>query len=145
MMAPEEATSQPSAPSGPSEAPPSSQDAVAPGAQAEVASGRTSVPPTRVGRTWVAIGIAALAFIVVIVFILQNLQSVTVTFFTATGRIPLAVALLCATVLGALVAVAVGSLRIVQLRREVRRRSRHRGQKPNPASSSPATRAHPTG
>ena len=58
---------------------------------------------------------------ILLVFILQNLQTAKVSFFTVHWRAPLAVDLLFATVLGALVVFAAGSVRILQLRREARR------------------------
>ena len=57
---------------------------------------------------------------VLLVFILQNLQRVKVSFFTVHWRAPLAVDLLFATVLGGLVVFAAGSVHIIQLRRAVR-------------------------
>jgi len=59
--------------------------------------------------------------VVLLVFILQNLQRVKVSFFTVHWRAPLAVDLLFATVLGGLVVFAAGSVRIIQLRRTARR------------------------
>lgn len=58
--------------------------------------------------------------VVLLVFILQNLQRVKVSFFTVHWRAPLAVDLLFATVLGGLVVFASGSVHIIQLRRVVR-------------------------
>jgi uncharacterized integral membrane protein len=51
-----------------------------------------------------------------LVFIIQNSQSVRVSFFTGGLNIPLGVALLLATVVGVLLAAIVGTLRILQLR-----------------------------
>ncbi|HET6965317.1 MAG TPA: lipopolysaccharide assembly protein LapA domain-containing protein [Acidimicrobiales bacterium] len=61
---------------------------------------------------------------VILVFIFQNSQSAKVSFVTASGRLPLAVALLGAAALGALFVLALGSIRILQLRRMVHRSSR---------------------
>jgi uncharacterized integral membrane protein len=58
---------------------------------------------------------ALVLLILMLVFIFQNLHNVKISFFTASGSFPLALALLLAAVAGAL---------IVQLRRTVRRRSR---------------------
>jgi uncharacterized integral membrane protein len=74
---------------------------------------------------------ALVVLAVTVVFILQNRRSAKVSFITASGRLPLGVALLIAAALGALVVLALGSVRIVQLRRLVRRsthehRRRHR-------------------
>ena len=63
--------------------------------------------------------------VVILVFILQNLQSVEVHFLFMQGNLPLAVALLFAMVLGAVVVLAFGAVRILQLRM-VARAARHR-------------------
>ena len=68
--------------------------------------------------------VPALIFLVVLlVFIFQNLHNVKISFFTASGSFPLALALLLAAVGGALIVLCLGSIRILQLRRTVRRRS----------------------
>jgi putative membrane protein len=58
------------------------------------------------------------------VFILQNTQSVRISYFAATGDVSLAVAMLLATAAGVLLAAIAGSLRIWQLRRRLARSSR---------------------
>jgi uncharacterized integral membrane protein len=69
--------------------------------------------------------IPALIFLIVIlVFVFQNLHNVKISFFTASGSFPLALAVLLAAVIGALIVLCLGSIRILQLRRTVRRRSR---------------------
>jgi uncharacterized integral membrane protein len=60
------------------------------------------------------------------VFILENTQSVEISFFGASGHLPLGVALLLAAIGGALLTGIVGAARIVQLRRHVKRRPRQR-------------------
>jgi len=60
---------------------------------------------------------------VTLVFVFQNLGDVKVTFLFWSGTLPLAVALLGAVALGALVVLALGSVRIIQLRKQVRRTS----------------------
>jgi uncharacterized integral membrane protein len=59
--------------------------------------------------------------ILLVVFIAQNTQQVEVSFLGWSGRPPLSVALLIAAVAGAALAVIVGSLRLWQVRRRVRR------------------------
>lgn len=86
-------------------------------------AGHPSVPGSRAGRTWVALVPAALALVLVLIFVLQNLQSSTVRFVIVSERLPLGVALLVAAALGALVVFCLGSVRILQLRRLARRRS----------------------
>jgi len=82
-------------------------------------SGR--VPYTRTSAAWLAVCVAALAFVILIVFMLQNTRGVEVTFLWMHGSVPLALALLVAAVGASILAVAVGTARIAQLRRLSRR------------------------
>jgi uncharacterized integral membrane protein len=59
--------------------------------------------------------------ILLVVFIAQNTQQVQVSFFGWDGHPPLSVALLVAAVGGATLAIIVGTLRMWQVRRRVRR------------------------
>ena len=59
--------------------------------------------------------------LLLIIFIGQNTQDVEVSFLGWNGQAPLAVSLLVAVLVGILLAVVAGSLRILQLRRRVRR------------------------
>jgi len=81
-------------------------------------------PRTRAGSTWVMVCIAALVLIVLIVFIAQNSGPARISFFSLHGRFPLAVALLAAVAAGCVLTLVIGSTRILQLRRIVRRRRR---------------------
>jgi uncharacterized integral membrane protein len=56
--------------------------------------------------------------------VLQNLRSAKVSFVSLSGTLPLGVALLGAVALGALLVLALGSVRILQLRKLVRRNQR---------------------
>jgi uncharacterized integral membrane protein len=58
---------------------------------------------------------------IILLFVFQNLQDVKVSFVTVSARVPLGVALLAGLALGALVVLALGSVRIMQLRKLVRR------------------------
>jgi putative membrane protein len=84
----------------------------------------TGVASTRAGRAWVKVLPALLVLAVILVFIFQNSQSAKVSFITASGRLPLAIALLAAAALGALFVLALGSIRILQLRRTIHRSAR---------------------
>lgn len=81
-------------------------------------------------RTWLAlIGIAVL-LVLLVIFVVQNTQTVKVTFLGWSGHVPLAVALLIAVAVAILVTAAAGTLRILQLRYRVRReQSRHSAEK----------------
>ena len=81
---------------------------------------------TRLSGAWTAIVIGLLALLLILVFILQNLQSVELSFLIFHGHLPLAVALLFAVILGATIVLAFGAARITQLRM-VTRASRRRG------------------
>ncbi|MHB1488627.1 MAG: LapA family protein [Acidimicrobiales bacterium] len=78
-------------------------------------------------RAWVGVGVALVCLIIVAVFVLQNLDSTRVSFFSLHWRAPLAVDLLLAAVLGGLVVFGFGSVRIIQLRRAGRRRGHATG------------------
>lgn len=80
--------------------------------------------PTRVSTLWAALVAGLVFLIVVLVFIFQNLQDVSLSFFAFHGRLPLAVALVCAALLGALVVTALGTVRILQLRAAAKRHRR---------------------
>ena len=84
---------------------------------------------TRLSGAWTAIVVGLIGLVVILVFILQNQQSVEVTFLVFKGHLPLAVALLFALILGAVVVFAFGAARILQLRM-VAGRARGRSQAP---------------
>jgi lipopolysaccharide assembly protein A len=75
--------------------------------------------------------VAVVALAVILVFILQNPQSAELYFLMFHGHLPLAVALLFAMVLGAIVVLALGGGRILQLRM-VARRMRHQRSRASP-------------
>jgi uncharacterized integral membrane protein len=79
-------------------------------------------PHTRTGAIWFGVWAGAAALIVLIVFVAQNTGNVRINFLWMDGLIPLALALLIAGVAGAVIAMAVASARILQLRRLLRRR-----------------------
>lgn len=82
------------------------------------------VPFTRTGAVWFGICAAAVLFVVLIVFMLQNTRSVQVTFLWMEGTLPLALALLIAAVGAAILTMVVGVARITQLRLASRRQRR---------------------
>ena len=75
----------------------------------------------RAGRTWLAVLPVLVLVAATLLFVLQNLRTAKVSFVTVSGTLPLGVALLGAVALGGLLVLALGSVRIVQLRRLVRR------------------------
>ena len=76
---------------------------------------------TRISGTWVAVVVAAVVLVFLLVFILQNQAGATVRFLGAVGTLPLGVAMLFAAIAGALLVALIGTARILQLRRRVRR------------------------
>lgn len=71
---------------------------------------------TRLSGAWTAVVVGLVALVMILIFILQNQQSVQVSFLVFAGHLPLAVALLFAMILGALIVFAFGAARILQLR-----------------------------
>jgi uncharacterized integral membrane protein len=74
------------------------------------------VHQTRIGRAWVAVIVAAVLGVGLVDFIVQNTRSVRIEFFSASGQIPVAVALIGAALVGAFIVLAVGIARTTQLR-----------------------------
>src|SRR5665213_2987392 len=93
--------------------------------EAGVEPGATSavILSTRTSRAWIRLLPVLVVSVVILVFVFQNPEDVKVSLFTFSGTLPLSVALLGAVVLGALMALALGSVRIFQLRRQVRRKT----------------------
>jgi uncharacterized integral membrane protein len=113
-----DASAQPAAPLSPQ---PISADPL----EADTGSSLGKRPPrTRTAAAWFGICVAALMFVVLIVFMLQNTGRVQVNFLGWQGTVPLALALLIAAVGAAIATMAVGVARITQLRR-LTSRQRH--------------------
>jgi len=79
---------------------------------------------SRLSGAWTALVVGVAALLVILVFILQNLQSVELHFLAFHGQLPLAIALLFAAILGAIIVLAFGGGRILQLRLVARRARR---------------------
>jgi putative membrane protein len=112
------------APADPTTTPPQAPADPTPQAPADPlpASPTNRVPSTRTSAVWIAICTAALTFVVLIVFMLQNTRRVEVSFLWMHGSLPLALALLIAGVGSAILTMVVGTVRITQLRRLSRQR-----------------------
>jgi uncharacterized integral membrane protein len=99
-------------------------------------SGRNAYPGerrTRLSGAWTALVIGVVALVLILVFIVQNLQSVELSFLVFHGHFPLAIALLFAVILGAVIVLAFGGARITQLRmvaRSARRQAAKTGPPP---------------
>lgn len=118
LLPPQAATSPVQTPVDPA-APQLPEEAANPGPSSEP---RPPVHTTRTGRLWVAVCVAALITVALIIFMIQNTHTVTVTFLGMTGSTSLALMLLIAAIGGILLTLLLGSARIIQLRHAVRRR-----------------------
>jgi uncharacterized integral membrane protein len=82
------------------------------------------VERTRTSSTWIAVGVAVVFLVLLIIFIAQNEKKVPIHFLGAYGQVSEALALVAAAVAGAVLVLAVGAARIVQLRVVGRRYNR---------------------
>jgi uncharacterized integral membrane protein len=76
---------------------------------------------TRAGALWTALIAGFLILILLLIFIAQNTASTPFTFLGLHWSLPLGVAFLLAAVGGGLLTVAVGTARIIQLRRAAKK------------------------
>jgi lipopolysaccharide assembly protein A len=75
---------------------------------------------TRTGSAFYGLIAGALVLVLLLVFILENTESVKITYFGAGGHISLGVALLLAALGGALLVGLVGLTHVFQLRRRIK-------------------------
>jgi uncharacterized integral membrane protein len=80
------------------------------------------VKGSRVSGLWVALTLSAVVLLFLLIFILQNNTPTEIRFFGAQGTVPVGVALLFSAALGILLVAIPGYLRILQLRRQLRKR-----------------------
>lgn len=76
---------------------------------------------TRTGALWTALLAGVLILLLLLVFILQNLDSITLELFGWDFSLPLGVALLFSAIAGAVIVGLAGGLRILQLRHAANR------------------------
>lgn len=86
----------------------------------------TPAQPTKVkgsiaASTWIALIIGFLLLILLIVFILQNQQSVELNIFAWSGAFPAGIAFLLFAIGGALFMALIGGWRMLELRRQIKR------------------------
>lgn len=86
---------------------------------------REPTHPTRAALVWTATVAVLVLLGLLIVFILQNQEKVSVQYFGLVGPVPLGIALSIAAVAGGLLVAVAGAIRIVQLRTAASR-LRHR-------------------
>jgi len=100
------------------------QPASEPAAPATTASTADPLRASRTSGLWIAVAASGIVLVLLIIFIVQNTDPVSVRFLGWEGETPLAVAMMVATAAGLFLATIVGSLRILQLRRRIKRESR---------------------
>lgn len=84
-------------------------------------AGKDPLRGSRTSGLWVAVVAAAVLLVLLVVFIVQNTQSVEVSYFGWNGSAPLAASLLIATAAGMLLAITAASFRLFQVKRRVKR------------------------
>src|SRR3954470_12530708 len=80
-----------------------------------------AVKVTRAAALWSLLIFGFLILILLLVFIMQNTDSTTVNFFAWQASLPVGVAVLLSAVGGGLLTVAVGTARMIQLRRAAKK------------------------
>ena len=99
--------------------PPSANGSAPPSAPASQAPRRRQ--HTRISGARIALIAGTAALAVVLIFIIQNANAVSISFLGAHLHLSLAVALLFAAIAGALIMAAAGTARIAELRQIMRR------------------------
>ncbi|KAA1246865.1 DUF1049 domain-containing protein [Mycobacterium simiae] len=97
--------------------PPGSPAQPPPTARPRATAKDPAVKFTRAGALWSSLIAGFLILILLLIFIAQNTAATPFTFFGWHWTLPLGVAILLAAVGGGLLTVAVGTARIIQLRR----------------------------
>jgi uncharacterized integral membrane protein len=73
-----------------------------------------------ISAVWVGIVAAAIVLILLIIFIAQNLERVTIHFLGFSGSLPIGLIALISAVVGVLIAAVPGTVRILQLRKALK-------------------------
>lgn len=92
-------------------------------------AGERPVEPQRIKRTissalWIGLIVGAILLILLIVFIVENSRTVKIDLIFGDVNTALAIGLLLSAVIGALLVAVPGTIRILQLRKEIKRRMR---------------------
>ena len=111
----------PTSPDVPAQSPPAREQAE-PGAVAP--QHHHKIRHTRLSGTWTAVTGFGIVLLLLLIFIVQNQNTVEVSYFGAHGHLPLGAALLLAAVAGILLVALAGSARIMQLRATARKHRR---------------------
>ena len=96
-------------------------------------SGKGTAAPTsdplrgsKASGLWAAVVGAGIVLVLLVIFIAQNTDPVQISYLGFNGDFPLSVIVLVATAVGILLTAIIGSLRIVQLRRRVKKEKKKR-------------------
>jgi uncharacterized integral membrane protein len=92
-----------------------------PDAVQPVEPGRRTVRGTRASALWTALAVGVLVLIAILIFVVQNGAKVKISFLWLHGTLALGIALLISAILGILLTLAIGSARMLQLRRLAKR------------------------
>lgn len=71
---------------------------------------------SRVGVTWLTMTAFAIILLLLIIFILQNNNDVAIKYFGWSGSIPFGISMVLAALVGAILTLLIGSIRILQLK-----------------------------
>ncbi|MBE7159627.1 MAG: DUF1049 domain-containing protein [Williamsia herbipolensis] len=118
MTNPKSSASDPD-PLAPTDGPPPAHDEH--GRQTDVKQALAEVKHTRTKSAWVGIIVGAIVLILLLVFIVQNLDKQEIQLFFWQVNLPQGVSLLIAAIAGALITAVVGGARMFQVRRAVRK------------------------
>ena len=102
-------------PASPSQPPPT------PASKPGTAPKEPAIRLTRAGALWSSLIAGFLILILLLIFITQNTAETPFTFLGWHWNLPLGVAILLAAVVGGLITVAVGTARMLQLRRAAKK------------------------
>jgi uncharacterized integral membrane protein len=103
---------------------PAAQRGAAGGAPVTAGPPKSALTFTRTAATWWALAVGVLILIILLVFIAQNTDSVPIHFLGWQWNSPIGVAFMLAAVSGALITLAAGTARIIQLRRAAKKDAR---------------------
>jgi uncharacterized integral membrane protein len=109
---------------GPTPGDPPYPDTTHPGPQHPDVARKKGIRHTRAGATWTGLVIGIIVLVLLLVFILQNLDSATLELFAWEFTLPLGVSLLLASIAGAVIMALAGGIRIIQIRRAANRQQR---------------------
>ncbi len=84
---------------------------------------------SKVNTVWISIAFVVVLLALFVAFVAQNAQNVTVHFLWLNGTISLALALIIATLVGAVTTFIIGSIRIWQLNRKNTQTTNQQGSK----------------